>query len=220
MSPPRSPCDRVPDGLLRLGPADLHRPRLTECTRTKSSRWSRPTVRFVAGKVLEVDRDQAVIEVYSGTRGLDLATTRVRPRWGRQPRIGVGVDAARPHARRSGGRHRRRAARDARGLLGRQRAPDQPGRPALPIRVHRDRHLCDRRPEHPGARPEAADLLRLRTPRRRAGRRISPHRRRVAGDEDETSSSSSPRWVSPIARRASSDGTSRTAASWTAPCSS
>ena len=30
------------------------------------------------GQVLEIDRDRAVIEVFSGTRGLDLATTRVR----------------------------------------------------------------------------------------------------------------------------------------------
>ena len=43
------------------------------------------------GQVLEVDRDRAVIEVYSGTRGLDLATTRVRL-GGDSARIGVGLD--------------------------------------------------------------------------------------------------------------------------------
>ena len=37
------------------------------------------------GQVLEIDQDRAVIEVYSGTRGLDVATTRVR----------LGGDAAR-----------------------------------------------------------------------------------------------------------------------------
>lgn len=37
------------------------------------------------GQVLEIDRDRAVIEVFSGTRGLDVATTRVR----------LGGDAAR-----------------------------------------------------------------------------------------------------------------------------
>ncbi len=42
------------------------------------------------GQVLEVDRDKAVIEVYSGTRGLDLATTRVRL-GGDAARIGVGM---------------------------------------------------------------------------------------------------------------------------------
>ena len=37
------------------------------------------------GQVLEIDRDRAVVEVYSGTRGLDVASTRVR----------LGGDAAR-----------------------------------------------------------------------------------------------------------------------------
>ncbi len=43
------------------------------------------------GQVLEVDRERAVIEVYSGTRGLDVATTRVRL-GGDSARIGVGLD--------------------------------------------------------------------------------------------------------------------------------
>ena len=43
------------------------------------------------GQVLEVDRDRAVIEVYAGTRGLDLATTRVRL-GGDAARLGVGRD--------------------------------------------------------------------------------------------------------------------------------
>jgi V/A-type H+-transporting ATPase subunit B len=43
------------------------------------------------GQVLEVDRERAVIEVFAGTRGLDLATTRI---WlgGDAARLGVGVD--------------------------------------------------------------------------------------------------------------------------------
>jgi V/A-type H+-transporting ATPase subunit B len=44
-----------------------------------------------AGQVLEVDRQHAVIEVFAGTRGLDLATTRVRL-GGDAARLGVGAD--------------------------------------------------------------------------------------------------------------------------------
>ena len=44
-----------------------------------------------SGQVLEVDGPRAVIEVYSGTRGLDLATTRVRL-GGDSSRLGVGLD--------------------------------------------------------------------------------------------------------------------------------
>jgi V/A-type H+-transporting ATPase subunit B len=43
------------------------------------------------GQVLEIDRDRAVIEVFSGTRGLDVATTRVRL-GGDAARMPVGVD--------------------------------------------------------------------------------------------------------------------------------
>jgi V/A-type H+-transporting ATPase subunit B len=43
------------------------------------------------GQVLEVDRERAVVEVFAGTRGLDLATTRVRL-GGDAARLGVGVD--------------------------------------------------------------------------------------------------------------------------------
>ncbi|HEX9644049.1 MAG TPA: V-type ATP synthase subunit B [Acidimicrobiia bacterium] len=41
------------------------------------------------GQVLEIDRDRAVIEVFAGTRGLDLAATRVRL-GGDAARLGVG----------------------------------------------------------------------------------------------------------------------------------
>jgi len=43
------------------------------------------------GQVLEVDRERAVIEVFAGTRGLDVATTRVRL-GGDAARLGVGLD--------------------------------------------------------------------------------------------------------------------------------
>ncbi len=42
-----------------------------------------------AGQVLEIDRDRAVIEVFAGTQGLDVATTRVRA-GGESARLGVG----------------------------------------------------------------------------------------------------------------------------------
>ena len=43
------------------------------------------------GQVLEVDRERAVIEVFAGTRGLDLATTRIQL-GGDAARLGVGID--------------------------------------------------------------------------------------------------------------------------------
>lgn len=43
------------------------------------------------GQVLEVDRERAMIEVFAGTRGLDMASTRVRL-GGDSARIGVGLD--------------------------------------------------------------------------------------------------------------------------------
>ncbi|MGD2101095.1 MAG: V-type ATP synthase subunit B [Acidimicrobiia bacterium] len=43
------------------------------------------------GQVLEVDRERAVIEVFAGTRGLDLASTRVQL-GGDAARLGVGID--------------------------------------------------------------------------------------------------------------------------------
>jgi len=43
------------------------------------------------GQVLEIDHGRAVIEVFSGTRGLDLATTRIRL-GGDTARLGVGLD--------------------------------------------------------------------------------------------------------------------------------
>lgn len=43
------------------------------------------------GQVLEVNRERAVIEVFAGTRGLDIATTRVRL-GGDAARLGVGLD--------------------------------------------------------------------------------------------------------------------------------
>ncbi len=42
------------------------------------------------GQVIEVDRDRAIVEVFAGTRGLDLAATRVRL-GGDAARLGVGV---------------------------------------------------------------------------------------------------------------------------------
>ena len=43
------------------------------------------------GQVLEIDRERAVVEVFAGTRGLDLATTRVQL-GGDAARLGVGQD--------------------------------------------------------------------------------------------------------------------------------
>ena len=43
------------------------------------------------GRILEVDHERAIIEVYAGTYGLDVATTRVRL-GGDAARLGVGLD--------------------------------------------------------------------------------------------------------------------------------
>jgi V/A-type H+-transporting ATPase subunit B len=50
-----------------------------------------PNGEIRGGNVLEVNRQRAVIEVFSGTRGLDVATTRVRL-GGDAARLGVGLD--------------------------------------------------------------------------------------------------------------------------------
>ena len=61
-----------------------------------------------------------------------------------------------------------------------QRPAHEPRRPRLPARVHPDRRFRHRRTEHPGPRPEAADLLRLRSAPRAAWPRRSPVRRRCS----------------------------------------
>ena len=76
-------------------------------------------------KVLEVNGDNAVVQLFESSAGINLKDSRIR-------------------------------------FLG------------LPQRVHPDRHLYHRRPEHPGARPEAAHLLRLRPAPRGPGRPDCP----------------------------------------------
>ncbi len=102
-----------------------------------------------------------VVQVLGGTRGLDLASTAVLVR-AQAARMPVGPDLVGRVLDGMGRPDRRRTSAPARGRARPQRAAGQPGRARAPRRVHRDRHLGDRRAAHARARPEAAGLLRLR----------------------------------------------------------
>ena len=118
---------------------------------------------------------------------------RPRPRRGRPH--GSRARSDRPHPRRLRPSDRRWAAGATRRLPRRQRFADQSRRARPPERVHRDRDLGDRRPQHARARAEAADLLRLRP----AGRRARSADRGAGAVPGATlpidSSSSSPPWA-------------------------
>ena len=89
----------------------------------------------------------------------------------------------------------RAARRRCRAPVGEALAPDlgradQPGAPRAAGRLHRDRHLGDRRHEHAGARPEAARLLGPGPARRSSSRRRSSSTRaRRAASRSPSSSS-------------------------------
>ena len=147
------------------------------------------------GQVLAIEGDRIVVQVLAGTVRTEPARHE-RSRTRRGCAHGCRARSDRPHPRRLGPTDRRRPAGAARGLPRRQRVADQSGGPRPPGRVHRDGDLGDRRPEHARAGTEAADLLRLRPPGRRARRADRgpgdrPRQRRPT----TTSSSSSPRWA-------------------------
>ena len=71
---------------------------------------------------------------------------------------------ARAHSERRRRAARRRRRSDPGAATRHQRVADQPLRARLPGGVHSDRDFRHRRQPDPGARPEAADLLRLRLP--------------------------------------------------------
>ena len=97
----------------------------------------------------------------AGTAGLNLPDTSVRARR-EVARTAVGIDLIGRILDGSGRPDRRRPAAPTRGLPRRQRLCRSTPSLATTRRVHRDRHLGDRRPQHARARTEAADLLRLR----------------------------------------------------------
>ena len=90
----------------------------------------------------------------------------------------------------------------------RQRRADEPGCPRLSKRVYPDRHLGHRRTEHPGPRPEAANLLRFRSAARQTGRADRPSGK-GARRQRYNSPLSLPQSVSPLRKRTSSSRTSR-----------
>ncbi len=106
-------------------------------------------------KVLEVEGDKAVVQLFESAQGINLAETKVRF-LGHPQQLAVRPrhPGRRPH--------------------GHQRPAHEPRRPRLPRRVHPDRRVHHRRSEHPGPRPEAADLLRLRSAPRGPGRADRP----------------------------------------------
>ena len=146
--------------------------------------WPRsncPTAMIRRCKVLEVDGDKAVVQLFeSSAQGINLcdsprfASWAIRWSW-RFPRICWAASSTAWASPIDGGPDIL-----ARGASGHQRPADEPGCPRLSRRVYPDRHFHHRRPEHSGPRPEAADILRLRPAPRTSLPRRSRVRRRSA----------------------------------------
>ncbi len=124
-------------------------------------------------KVLEVEGDTAVVQLFESAQGINLAQTKVRF-LGHPLELGVSEDMlgrvfnGMGEPIDGGPEILADAHRDINGL------PMNPAATRVPRRVHTDRRLHDRRPEHPGSRPEAAHILLLRPAARRAGRADCP----------------------------------------------
>ena len=112
------------------------------------------------GRVVRVDGDRCVIQVFEGTRGLSLVNNRtvltghpmmmdLSPELLGRVLDGLG----RPST--ASVTFTRRPPRC-------QRRAHQPRQPRLPPQLHPHRHFLHRLPGHADPRPEAADLLRLR----------------------------------------------------------
>ena len=163
------------------GPLLVDRAASTASASTSSRSCGLPRVRSGAALVLEVDRDVAVVEVLEGTAGIDPDSVSVafdgRPH-GDSGRRGV----ARAGLERHGRAARRRAAHARRPDPSGRRLAAQPDRARRAARPDPDRDLGHRRPDHAGARPEAARLLVRRASPSGAGRpdrRPGERRRRV-----------------------------------------
>ena len=112
-------------------------------------------------KVLEVNGDNAVVQLFESSAGINLADSKIRF-LGHPLELAVSGDMHGPA-------HRRRPGDSGRRTPGHQRPAHEPRRPGLPQRVHSDGHLHHRRTEHPGPGTEAAHLLRLRPAPRQSG---------------------------------------------------
>ena len=132
-------------------------------------------------QVLEVNGDNAVVQLFESSAGINLAESKVRF-LGHPLQLGVSGDMlgrvfngmGKPID--GGPEILAEEYRDINGLPMNPAAETahDPRRPGLPQRVHPDGHLHHRRPEYPGARPEAAHLLRLRPAPRGPGRPDRP----------------------------------------------
>ncbi len=124
------------------------------------------------GQVIEVSEELAVVQVFEETIGLDVVNTTISL-VDREARLGVSEDLI--------GRIFNGAGRPLDGLPApvaeerrqRGRLPHQPGGPGAAAGLRAHRPLGHRRLQHPGARPEAADLLGLR-PAGQRDRRAHP----------------------------------------------
>ncbi len=113
-------------------------------------------------KVLEIDGDTALVQLFESSTGINLSNSKVRF-LGRSMELGVSGDMlgrvfdglGRPI---DGGPEILPEARlDVNGL------PDESGGKKLSGRVYPDRCFRNRRPEYPGTRTEASNLLRIRS---------------------------------------------------------
>ena len=102
-----------------------------------------------SGQVLDISGRTAVIQVFEGTAGTDIAKTEVRF-LEEVAKIDVSDRPARPRAQRHRHADRRRRADHSGGAPRHHRRADQPVRPRHAGRLHRDGHLGHRRAEHAG----------------------------------------------------------------------
>ena len=120
-------------------------------------------------KVLEVEDDHAVVQLFESAQGINLAQSKVRF-LGHPLQLGVSEDMlgrvfnGMGEPIDGGPAILAEEHRDINGL------PMNPAARAYPAGVHSDRRVHHRRPEHPRPRPEAADLLGLRPAARRPRR--------------------------------------------------
>ena len=124
-------------------------------------------------KVLEVNGDKAVVQLFSSAAGINLAQSKVRF-LGHPLQLAVSGDMlgrvfnGMGEPIDGGPEILAEEYRDINGLA------MNPSRPQLSQRVYSDRHFHHRRSEHAGPRPEVAHLLRLRSAPRAAGRSDRP----------------------------------------------
>lgn len=119
-------------------------------------------------KVLEVDRDTAVVQLFESAAGINLAQSKVRF-LGHPLELAVSADMlgrvfnGMGQPIDGGPEILAESMQDINGL------PMNPAARDLPERIHSDRRFHNRRTQHTRARPEAADLLRFRSAARAAG---------------------------------------------------